>query len=136
MLSLGIDVGGTRVKGALLRDGVLVAQHAAAPYERASFDVIEKQIREVVDVLHGDRTPGARLRGDAVGVRVRGVLDQDPGRVRYSANLPGLTAHDLRFLAFVAGGANAWVLTATDQIAAATDSAPPFDMPGFRIDGR
>lgn len=136
MLSLGIDIGGTRVKAALLEDGALVAQVAGTPYERPSFDKLVQPIRETVETLREHFALDASVRPDAVGLAVPGVLSEDRQRVTYSANLPALTGRDLKFLALVAAGPDARFSTTTDQIAAATDYAAQYDVAGFRVGRR
>jgi predicted NBD/HSP70 family sugar kinase len=136
MLCLGLDIGGTSVKAALLRDGVLLGQHAGRRYERPSLPVLEQCIREAVDAFRTDRTPGAMFLLDAVGLSVPGVLSEDRRQVTYSANVPALTEHELRWFALSAAGPNARWTATTDQIAAATDYAAVYDVRGFRIRGR
>jgi hypothetical protein len=124
------------VKAALMRDGVLLGQHAGQRYERPSLVILEQRIKEAVDAFRTDRTPGARFLIDSVGLSVPGVLSDDRRHVTYSANVPALTEHELKWFALTAAGPRArWTVT-TDQVAAATDYAAQYDVRGFRIRGR
>ena len=130
MICLGLDIGGTRVKAALLRDGKVLAQHAGSSYSRPDRDVLVARVREAADALwnalpaatRADGLPGTGRRVDAVGISVPGVLADDRGRVVYAANVPGLVNLPLSHLAAAAAGAEDVAhVVATDQIAAATD---------------
>src|SRR5687768_7096815 len=136
MLCLGLDIGGTSVKAALLRDGVVLGQHAGKRYERPGMGILEQRIKEAVDSFRTDRTPGSRFLIDAVGLSVPGVLSEDRRQVTYSANVPGLTERELEGFALVAAGTKARWTATTDQVAAATDYAARYDVRGSRVGPR
>ena len=136
MLCLGLDIGGTSVKAALVRDGVLLGQHAGRRYERPNRLMLEQRIAEAVDALRTGLSAGESVQVDAVGLCAPGVLAEDRRRVIYSANVPGVMEQDLEGFARVAAGPSARWTATTDQIAAATDYANQCDVRGFRIHGR
>jgi predicted NBD/HSP70 family sugar kinase len=124
MLCLGLDIGGTSVKAALVTDGRLVAQHVGPPYQRPSAEELKERIGAAADTLRADRTPGARLGIEAVGICVPGALSDDRRHVTYSTNIPALQGLELASLAVIAAGRrDVPHVTTTDQIAAATDYA-------------
>jgi glucokinase len=87
-VTVGVDVGGTKIQAVALRDGSVVgARRATTP--RAGLD-------ELVDAIHGaiDETleeaglPRAELA--AIGVGVPGAVDTAAGTVENANNVPGL----------------------------------------------
>ncbi len=83
MLALGIDIGGTRVKAALLRDGQAIATGHSPPYSRPNAD----QLRAAIALA----APDPNLpRPDVVGVCAPGLFDAASGAITYAANLPGI----------------------------------------------
>ncbi len=81
MTTLGIDIGGTSVKAALLRDGV-VTTGRSAEFASPTVDILRSAIRDAI--------PSGGNSCDAVGLCVPGLLDERGERVVYSANVPGL----------------------------------------------
>lgn len=82
MTSLGIDIGGTSVKLALLRDQQTVWTAQSPPYSRPSTQQIIAAI--------GQALAGREIRPDAVGLCCPGLLDRSTRRITLSVNLPGL----------------------------------------------
>ena len=82
MLSIGIDVGGTSVKVAQLRNGQVISTSRSDEYERPSGQECGAAIREACrDVPRPI---------DRIGLCVPGILDEKKERIVYSANLPRL----------------------------------------------
>ncbi len=82
MISLGIDIGGSSVKAAALRDGDLLWTGKSALYDRPRFD----QLAAAVADASTDLTESV----DAIGLCIPGLLDENRERVLASANLPSL----------------------------------------------
>lgn len=83
MRSLGIDVGGTSVKMALLEDGNVRWTGQSGFYARPDADAIVNALREAAD----GRVTGAV---DRCGICVPGLLDDARTKVTLSVNVPGL----------------------------------------------
>jgi glucokinase len=77
---IGVDVGGTKVAVAGLRDGVLGDSHVV-PTVTSSSDELLDQLVAGVEAVRG---PDAR----AVGIGVPSVVEFATGRVRFSVNIP------------------------------------------------
>lgn len=82
MNALGIDIGGTSVKAAVVREGHLLWKGRSAHYDRPHF---EQLVAAVVDAC-----AGLSESVDAIGLCIPGVLDERRERVLASANLPSL----------------------------------------------
>lgn len=118
MLWLGLDIGGTRVKAALLRDGWAPVHHVTRPYRLPTSQALVELIREAIAEMCADRCASREIA--AIGLSVPGVLDERRTRVLYSANLPALQELSMAALAATALEGAPWLAT-TDQIAAASD---------------
>jgi len=81
---IGIDIGGTSIKAALIGDAATVERRVAVPTP-ATGDAarMADQLSALVDELRG----GARQRIDAVGVGVPGIVDEKRGGTRAAVNL-------------------------------------------------
>lgn len=82
MTSLGIDIGGTSVKLALLREQQTVWTAQSPSYSRPSTQQIIAAISQAL--------AGREVRPDAVGLCCPGLLDRSTRRITLSVNLPGL----------------------------------------------
>ena len=91
--SLGIDVGGTAVKLAAVRDGAVLWTARSASYQRPTAGQLAAAVR--------DSLAGRATDVGPVGICVPGLVDDDRNTVRHSVNVPGLNG--LRLDAFVAG---------------------------------
>jgi glucokinase len=80
--ALGIDIGGTSVKLALVRDGTALWTARGTRYERPTADHITATIRDALAERASDVGP--------VGLCVPGLLDDERRTVVHSVNLPGL----------------------------------------------
>ena len=82
MLSIGIDVGGTSVKVAALRNGQVISTSRSSRYERPGANECAAAIREACQNIPRPI--------DRIGLCVPGILDVKKERIVYSANLPTL----------------------------------------------
>lgn len=82
MISLGIDIGGTSIKVAALRDGQTLWTRRSAPYQQPDRAQLITTLRETLphDIPHFD----------AVGLCVPGLLDRATRTVTHSINVPSL----------------------------------------------
>lgn len=80
MILLGVDLGGTKVAAALLRDGQLSEPKLEAT-ELQSADALIDQLCSVVESFREDRL-------DGVGIGVPSVVEFETGRVVSSVNVP------------------------------------------------
>jgi len=78
---IGVDVGGTKVSIAVLRDGVL-SEPRIEPTELSSADALIDQLVAGVEAVRSDEAAAA------VGVGLPSVIDWDTGTVRSSVNIP------------------------------------------------
>lgn len=112
---LGIDIGGSSVKGARVRDGRVVATAQGDRYENPEPEALRAAIRGVVDRIFAG--PPA-----ALGVCAPGIYDQQHGRIVKSVNVAGLCALALRDeLASMTGASTEAIGVFTDAHAAAYD---------------
>jgi predicted NBD/HSP70 family sugar kinase len=82
MISLGIDIGGTSVKAALLDGDRVLWTTKSAPFSRPTTDQLVVAIREVA------ANQPAHI--DAVGLCCPGLLDRPTRTITLSVNVPGL----------------------------------------------
>jgi predicted NBD/HSP70 family sugar kinase len=116
MESLGIDVGGSSVKLALVRDGQTLWQTQSQTYNHPSADELAAAIRTAVD---GRFPTGA---GAVAGICVPGLRDAGGRTVLLSVNLPALNGLNLDDLVRDALGMKpARLEVATDAVANAID---------------
>lgn len=89
MAHLGLDIGGTSVKGALVAPGGnVLAVSRSREYARPSIDALIEAVAAAV--------PACDAPLATVGLCVPGLLDAAKTRVEYSANLPALQELPLR----------------------------------------
>jgi glucokinase len=82
VITLGLDLGGTKIAAATVRDGVVVARGRRATPQTGFADVL--------DALVAVATPLLDETVEAVGIGCPGPLDFDAGRVRFAPNIAGL----------------------------------------------
>src|SRR5258706_10727469 len=82
MLSLGIDIGGTSVKVASLRDGQVLWTSKSEPFARPDTGQVVEAIRQAI--------AGRDTAADAVGLCCPGLLDRPNRTITLSVNVPGL----------------------------------------------
>src|SRR5438067_2046591 len=115
MISLGIDIGGSSVKLALVRDDQTLWKTQSETYARPT----RQQLAEVIrNALAGRFDPS----GAAVGICVPGTRALASHTVVRSVNIPALDGLDLDALVRDAvGGSPAHIEVATDAVATAFD---------------
>lgn len=115
--TIGIDVGGSSIKAALMSSGVELATAKSDRYDSPDTPTLVKAVAEAVSRLG----PRARL-AERAGLCVPGVRSSDGLTVTESVNLPGMVGVQLASLVNKAVG-NACALTAvtSDVHAAAVD---------------
>jgi predicted NBD/HSP70 family sugar kinase len=114
MRVLGIDIGGSSVKVAVLEDGEVVRTGGSGRYSRPSPQEVAQAIREAA----GDGANGVY----SVGLCVPGLLDEAKERLTFSVNIPGLEGTRLsELVAASVGGDVRRVVVATDSNATAYD---------------
>lgn len=86
---LGLDVGGTYLKGARIDDSGAVLERLHDPVERGSTEALVRQLADAVRRLEN----GGPAAG--VGVGLPGIVDLGTGRLRNAPNLPVLNGLDL-----------------------------------------
>ena len=115
MIALGLDIGGTSVKLALLRDGDVLRTARSTSYARPSADELVRTVREAAKEAIVEPVT-------AVGLCVPGLLADDRRTVVRSVNLPGLDGLRLDDLVAAALGRRVDALAVvTDANATATD---------------
>jgi glucokinase len=77
---LGVDVGGTKIASAILRDGELAVQAIQA----TDSDLSEALIEEILSSVNEVQTDDTR----AIGIGVPSVVEWETGRARTSVNVP------------------------------------------------
>lgn len=127
MTALGIDIGGSSVKTALLRGGAVIATGQSPRYQRPD-------ARGVAAAIGAALPDEARLsipHPVAVGLCVPGVYDAAKGCLTASVNLPGLIGVDLReLLGTVLARASPGLSVFRDAHAAALDYLAQHPGPG------
>jgi glucokinase len=76
---IGVDVGGTKLAAAVLRDGDL-GEHMVRPTRRRSAPAILRDVVELIERLRGPETA-------AVGIGVPSIVEFATGRIRNSNNI-------------------------------------------------
>jgi predicted NBD/HSP70 family sugar kinase len=114
MLQLGIDVGGTSAKMALLEDGREVWTGQSGFYTKPNPDQLRVALREAA---------GGRLgRVDSAGICVPGLMNESKTMVTLSVNVPGLMGLDLSTMVSDALGEGVPAIrVCNDAVSCATD---------------
>lgn len=81
-LTIGIDVGGTKIAAGVVDPGGRVLQHLRIATPAATAEGVERDIVEAVRRLRVDHDI------DAVGVAAAGLVDEHRGLLRFAPNLP------------------------------------------------
>lgn len=98
MLALGLDIGGTAVKAALVEGDRPLRSARSQPYSRPDRHTLLDAARQAAQDALESRVP------DAVGLCVPGILDEPSQRITFSANVPGLVGLELGALVSAALG--------------------------------
>jgi predicted NBD/HSP70 family sugar kinase len=114
MLQLGIDVGGTSAKMALLEDGREVWTGQSGFYTKPNPDQLRTALREAA--------AGRVTRVDSAGICVPGLMNESRTVVTLSVNVPGLMGLDLSSMVRDALGEGvSAVRVCNDAVSCATD---------------
>ncbi|TYB61108.1 ROK family glucokinase [Nonomuraea sp. PA05] len=81
MLTIGVDIGGTKVAAGVVDDNGEIVEHTLRPTAADRPDVVAETVADVVRELSGDRTI------EAVGVGAAGFVDETRSVVRFAPNL-------------------------------------------------
>ena len=92
MPTLGIDIGGTSVKAAMLRDPDVFTTARSARYDRPDRRAIVAAVAEAARLVLDGHSP---KKLDAVGVCCPGLLDRQSKTITLSVNVPGLVGNPL-----------------------------------------
>lgn len=90
--ALGIDIGGTSIKAALLIDGAEAWSGTSERYRRPPSAELRSHL---TSLLGGVPLSDPLQRGLPIGLCVPGVLDEAGGCIQRSVNMPGLVGVDL-----------------------------------------
>jgi glucokinase len=90
---IGIDLGGTTVKGALVTGAGEIIHEIRFETEQHSSDRLLEQIVEAIHVLRGDDR--AMGRASAVGIGIPGLVNLKTKRIEVMPNLPPLSDIDI-----------------------------------------
>src|SRR5438105_82830 len=97
---LGIDIGGSTVKAAALREGKTLWTARSQRYSRANTDELKEAVRQACEQSNEPV--------EGVGLCVPGLLDEKRERVTLSVNVPGLVGVPLtELVGHVAGSQTA-----------------------------
>jgi glucokinase len=90
---IGIDLGGTTLKGALVSSGGEILQGIRIETEQENSELLFKQIVDAVRSLREDAVSGDRVAG--IGIGIPGLVNRKTNRIEVMPNLPALAARDL-----------------------------------------
>jgi predicted NBD/HSP70 family sugar kinase len=118
MIALGIDIGGTAIKVAAVRDGEVPWTRRSAAYARPDRAQLIAALREAA-ARNAEELPE---RTDAIGLCVPGLLDPASRTIISSANVPGLLGAPLdAILAAALGPGLPPATLLSDAVATAAD---------------
>lgn len=117
MLSLGLDIGGTSIKAALLRGGVVIAETRQALSDSTSVSSLSAAVRSAFLALEVVQEP----KLTSVGVCMPGVWDEQARVLRHSVNVPALNNMRPDDWLPVVGGFTSCPVVVSDAHAAAFD---------------
>ncbi|HET9530684.1 MAG TPA: ROK family protein, partial [Blastocatellia bacterium] len=90
---IGIDLGGTTVKGALVTPAGEILHEVRVDTEQRNSDRLLEQIIETIHILRSDDRAGARAV--AVGIGIPGLVNLKTKRIEVMPNLPPLSDVDV-----------------------------------------
>src|SRR5215210_1933037 len=114
-LYIGIDLGGTTIKSALVTASGQIVHETRAATERNDSQALLSQIVEAVTSLRDDDRAGGRAA--AVGMGIPGLVNRQTNRIEVMPNLPPLS--DVDITAEIARGAGLPIAIDNDANAAA-----------------
>ncbi len=90
---IGIDLGGTTLKGALVSASGEILHETRVATEQDSSDKLFRQIVDTIEILKSDSRSGGRAA--AVGMGVPGLVNRKTSRIEVMPNLPELSHLDI-----------------------------------------
>lgn len=126
--SLGIDIGGSSVKLALVNDGNKPHTLRGEPHEMPTLEVLTSRIRSAFALLL-DQSGLSKNDVGVIGVSVAGPMDK-AGVIEMAANLPGLTGVSIPDWTEKTLGLGVPVIPATDANSAAACEHRRNPLPG------
>ena len=89
-ITIGIDVGGTKIQSAVVRSKKVLSGHRLATPQTGATDVAAAIVEAASKALAESGTQVSDL--EAVGIGAPGTIDTEAGTVSSSPNLPGFQA--------------------------------------------
>lgn len=130
MLALGIDIGGTSVKAALVQEGTIVKTCQSGPYSRPDRQTLQAAAQSAVYEV----VAGIDASINAIGLCTPGLFDPVTRCITFSLNVPGLVGLNLDTLVAQALGDHGTgvppATLVTDAYASAFDSWSVHRHPG------
>ena len=122
MLALGLDIGGTSVKAALVRDGAVIKTGQSTSYARPDLSTLQAAVGQAgQEAIAGNADPLG-----AIGLCAPGLFDPASRSITLSLNVPGIVGVNLDALIRAAlgdlAGETPPATIVTDAYAAAFDS--------------
>src|SRR5215469_1141541 len=89
---IGVDLGGTTLKGALVSSAGGILHEIRIDTEQQSAELLFQQIIEAVHTLRADKNAGSRVAG--IGIGIPGLVNRKTHRIELMPNLPLLAEID------------------------------------------
>jgi glucokinase len=90
---IGLDLGGTTLKGALVTATGEILHEIRIDTEQRSSNALFEQISQAALTLRDDRRAGGRAEG--IGIGFPGLVNRKTNRIEVMPNLPGLSEIDI-----------------------------------------
>src|SRR3982751_531651 len=90
---IGLDLGGTTLKGALVSSTGEILHEIRVETEQQSSEALFKQIVEAALALRDDKR--ARGRAAGIGIGIPGLVNRKTNRIEVMPNLPALSDIDI-----------------------------------------
>lgn len=95
MIAIGIDIGGTSIKGAFVNEkGEILHRFSLKVVKESPF---EKEVKKLTDLLNEEiEKNGFKGKVKGIGIGMPGIMDMDEGMIIESPNLPEWNGHNLK----------------------------------------
>jgi glucokinase len=90
---IGIDLGGTTIKGAIVSSTGEILHESRIDTEQQSGERLFTQVVETINSLRGDPRAGSRVAG--VGIGIPGLVNRKTNRIEIMPNLPEIADLDI-----------------------------------------
>ncbi len=95
MIAIGIDIGGTSIKGAFVTDkGEILHRFSLKVSKDSPFEVEIKKLSDLINKEIKDNHLEGKIKG--IGIGNPGIMDMDEGLIIESPNLPSWNNHNLK----------------------------------------